>query len=75
MSYSYGTSVTGVVLERLPATLLLTGAAFLVGVAIALPLGIVAALRRNSAGDYGARRVRPGVAELVATLGERQPPP
>ena len=54
VSYSYGTSVAGVVLERLPATLLLTGAAFLVGVAIALPLGIVAALRRNSAVDYGA---------------------
>jgi peptide/nickel transport system permease protein len=54
VSYSYGTPVSGVVLERLPATLLLTGAAFLVGIAIALPLGIVAALRRNSAVDHGA---------------------
>src|SRR6185436_18775163 len=33
---------------------LLTIAAFVVGVGVALPLGIVAALRRNSPLDYGA---------------------
>ena len=70
VSYSYGTSVTGVVLERLPATLLLTGAAFLVGVAIALPLGIVAALRRNSAVDYGATVLTlAGVSTPIFWLG------
>lgn len=40
-----------VVLERVPATLLLGGATFLLALAIGIPLGIVAAIRRNTAVD------------------------
>jgi len=40
-----------VVLERVPATLLLGGATFLLALAIGIPLGILAAIRRNTAVD------------------------
>ncbi len=40
-----------VVLERVPATLLLGGATFVLALAIGIPLGIVAAIRRNTAVD------------------------
>ncbi|MBB3810509.1 ABC transporter permease [Pseudochelatococcus contaminans] len=50
-SYSYGTSALPIVLDRLPATLLLTAAAMVVAIAIAVPAGILAALNRNSAID------------------------
>ncbi len=39
-------------LSRLPATLLLSGTAFLIALAVALPLGIVSAVRRYSAVDH-----------------------
>jgi peptide/nickel transport system permease protein len=42
------------VLERLPASILLAATALLVAVAVALPLGILAAVRRGSALDYAA---------------------
>ena len=48
-SYRYGTSALPIVLERLPATLLLTAASITLAVLIAVPAGIVAALRRNTA--------------------------
>jgi peptide/nickel transport system permease protein len=41
-------------LERIPATLLLTVAALGFALAIAVPLGVLAALRKNSAWDTGA---------------------
>jgi peptide/nickel transport system permease protein len=53
-SYTSGTAVGAVVLERLPATLLLTGAAFVLALVLAVPLGIVAALKRNTVLDYAA---------------------
>jgi peptide/nickel transport system permease protein len=53
-SYSSGTAVVTVVLERLPATLLLTGTAFGLALVVAVPLGILAALKRNTILDYGA---------------------
>jgi len=53
-SYSSGTAVGTVVLERLPATLLLTGTAFGLALVVAVPLGILAALKRNTILDYGA---------------------
>jgi ABC-type dipeptide/oligopeptide/nickel transport system permease component len=46
--------VTTAIAERMPATIELGLAAILVAVAIALPLGIVAAARANSPIDYGA---------------------
>ncbi len=46
--------IADILLERLPATLELAAAGLLVAVLIALPLGIVAALRRGTAWDAGA---------------------
>lgn len=46
--------VTELLLERLPATGLLAAATLLVTVLLALPLGIMAAVRRNTAWDSGA---------------------
>jgi ABC-type dipeptide/oligopeptide/nickel transport system permease component len=43
--------VTTLILERLPATLTLTVAAFLVAVVLAIPAGIVSAVRRGTAVD------------------------
>ncbi|ADO43749.1 ABC transporter permease [Ketogulonicigenium vulgare] len=51
-SYRYGTSALPIVLDRLPATLLLTFGALVVALIIAIPAGIIAALRHNSAVDY-----------------------
>ncbi len=47
-------SITGEVLRRLPSTLQLALAALLVGLAIALPAGILSALRPGSGADLGA---------------------
>jgi peptide/nickel transport system permease protein len=46
--------VTDLLQERLPATLLLAGVTFAVTLALALPLGMLAAVRRGSAWDGGA---------------------
>ena len=46
--------VLDMLLERLPATLELTVAALLLAVSVALPLGIIAALRKNTGWDRGA---------------------
>ncbi len=51
-SRSYGQPVLTVLWPRLLNTLLLAGIAFLIAVAIALPLGIWAAARPRSAADY-----------------------
>jgi peptide/nickel transport system permease protein len=44
--------VTEALAERLPTTLQLAGAAWLIGICIALPLGVIAAVRRNSWVDH-----------------------
>jgi len=46
--------VLDMLLERLPATLELTAAALLLAISVALPLGVIAALRKNSGWDRGA---------------------
>ncbi len=46
--------VVELLLERLPATLVLAGMSLLITLLIAVPLGIVAAIRRNSLWDSGA---------------------
>jgi peptide/nickel transport system permease protein len=46
--------ITELLRERIPATAELAGAALLVAVAIALPLGVIAAVRKDSPWDYGA---------------------
>jgi peptide/nickel transport system permease protein len=52
-SYVYGQDVRAIILERLPATLLLTTTALVLSVAIAVPLGVLAAQRPTSWQDLG----------------------
>ncbi len=47
-------SVVALIADKLPKTLLLATASALVALMVALPLGILAAVRRNTAADYGA---------------------
>ncbi len=53
-SYIRGQEVTTLVFERLPATVELAVAASVVAVALAIPLGVISATRRNEPVDYGA---------------------
>jgi peptide/nickel transport system permease protein len=64
-SLRQGLPVTGIVLERLPATLELTVAALCISLAIAFPAGIMSATRRNSLWDQSAM--------LGAVLGQSAP--
>ncbi|MFA9284968.1 MULTISPECIES: ABC transporter permease [unclassified Comamonas] len=64
-SYRYGSSALPIVLERLPATLLLAAASMLVAVLIAVPAGMAAALRRGSWVDHAVSG--------VAVLGKAMP--
>lgn len=47
-----GQPVTQLIMERLPATLLLTCTAFLLSFVIGIPLGVYSALHRNKTPDY-----------------------
>jgi peptide/nickel transport system permease protein len=53
-SYRAQMSVVQLIGQRFPATLYLSGAALLISLLIAIPLGILAATRRNSWLDFGA---------------------
>jgi peptide/nickel transport system permease protein len=53
-SFRNNRAVTSVLVERLPATLSLAGAALLVALLIALPVGILSAVRSGSKLDYVA---------------------
>ena len=53
-SFRTGQPVTTMIVERIPATAELALAAMLVAIVIALPLGVVAAVWRGTAIDYGA---------------------
>jgi peptide/nickel transport system permease protein len=64
-SIRHGESAFGLVVERLPATFELAGAALLLALCLAIPAGIVSAMRRNSAVDY--------VATVVALFGQSLP--
>jgi peptide/nickel transport system permease protein len=50
-SYSYRLPTVRLIMERMPATIELTIASMLVAMAVAFPLGILAAIRRNSIYD------------------------
>jgi peptide/nickel transport system permease protein len=50
-SFRQGQPVFSLILERLPATLRLAGAAFLISVVVSIPIGIVSATRRNTIWD------------------------
>lgn len=64
-SLRYQQPAMQLVLERLPATLQLAGAALLLSTLVGIPLGIVAAVRRNSALDRGGL--------LASLLGQSLP--
>jgi peptide/nickel transport system permease protein len=64
-SLRYRRDALGLVLERLPATLLLAGTAMALTLAVAVPLGIVSAVRRDSVFDH--------VGTLVTVLGQATP--
>jgi peptide/nickel transport system permease protein len=53
-SFRTGQPVTTMIVERIPATAELAIAAMLVAIVIAIPLGVVAAVWRGTAIDYGA---------------------
>lgn len=64
-SFSTGLPVLTEITNRLPASAELTVMAFLMAVSVAIPLGMLAALRQGSLWDHGAR--------LLATLGVSMP--
>jgi peptide/nickel transport system permease protein len=64
-SVRHGEPAFHLVVERLPATFELSGAALLVALVLAIPAGVVSAVRRNSLTDY--------VATVVALLGQSMP--
>ncbi|WP_115862512.1 ABC transporter permease [Halorussus litoreus] len=52
-SLTQNRSVTALIASRLPATLFLAVASMLIAVVIAIPAGIISAVRKGSASDYG----------------------
>ena len=64
-SIRHGEPAFGLVVERLPATFELAAAALLIALVVAIPAGIVSAVRRNTIVDY--------VATVVALLGQSMP--
>ncbi len=64
-SLRHGEPAMGLVLERLPATFELAGAGLLIALGLAIPAGIVSAVRRNTSVDY--------VSTVVALLGQAMP--
>jgi peptide/nickel transport system permease protein len=64
-SLRHGEPAFGLVVERLPATFELAGAALVIALGLAIPAGIVSAVRRNSPVDY--------LSTVVALLGQSMP--
>ncbi|MEX2147231.1 MAG: ABC transporter permease [Candidatus Rokuibacteriota bacterium] len=64
-SLRYRRDALGLVLERLPATLLLAGTALLLTLVVAVPLGVLSAVRRNSVLDHAST--------LATVLGQATP--
>jgi ABC-type dipeptide/oligopeptide/nickel transport system permease component len=64
-SVRHGEPAMGLVLERLPATFQLAGAGLVIALCLAIPAGIVSAVRRNTVVDY--------VSTVVALLGQAMP--
>jgi ABC-type dipeptide/oligopeptide/nickel transport system permease component len=64
-SIRHGEPAMGLVVERLPATFELAGAGLLIALALAIPAGIVSAVRRNTPVDY--------ISTVVALLGQAMP--
>jgi len=56
-SYANGQPVGQLLFDRLGPTLLLTGTALVVGLLIAIPIGVLTAVRRDTPADYGITSV------------------
>jgi len=65
MSLRHRESAMGLVIDRLPATLILGLAGFALTVLVAMPLGLLAAIHKDGWVDY--------VARIVALLGQTMP--
>jgi len=61
----HGHSAMGLVWERLPATLELAGFALVISIVIALPIGVLAAVMKDTGWDVGAK--------IIALLGQSLP--
>jgi peptide/nickel transport system permease protein len=64
-SIRHGEPAFDLVMERMPATFELAGAALLLALCLAIPAGIISAVRRNTIIDY--------VSTVVALLGQSMP--
>jgi peptide/nickel transport system permease protein len=64
-SIRHGEPAFDLVMERMPATFGLSGAALAIALCLAIPAGIVSAVRRNSVLDY--------ISTVVALLGQSMP--
>jgi ABC-type dipeptide/oligopeptide/nickel transport system permease component len=64
-SLRHGEPAMGLVVERLPATFQLAGAGLLLAICLAVPAGIVSAVKRNTMIDY--------FSTVVALLGQAMP--
>jgi len=64
-SIRHGEPAFDLVLERMPATFELAGAGLLIALCLAIPAGIISAVRRNTVADY--------VATVIALLGQSMP--
>jgi peptide/nickel transport system permease protein len=65
LSVRHGEPAFSLVIERMPATFELAGAALVLALCLAIPAGIVSAVRRNTALDY--------LATVVALFGQSLP--
>lgn len=65
-SYVYGRDTLRVIMERVPATLLLTGTALLIAIVIAVPLGAIAAHAPHGARDMAISAVAITVSSTPA---------
>ena len=64
-SIRHGEPAFDLVMERMPATFELAGAALLIALCLAIPAGIISAVRRNTIIDY--------ISTVVALLGQSMP--
>jgi peptide/nickel transport system permease protein len=64
-SIRHGESAFALVLERMPATFELAAAALVIALTLAIPAGVISAVRRNTLVDY--------VSTVVALLGQSMP--
>ncbi|MDR0722333.1 MAG: ABC transporter permease [Treponema sp.] len=67
LGYSYSTyrPVSQIIADRIPATVLLMGSALILGLALAIPLGVISALKQHRLFDY--------LATFTAFLGVSTP--